>query len=385
MNHELRTAERLSLRHWADLDSDRTRLTARTLEMFRRNVWKPEDGEREKPFHVRTGIISDIEHVITILWFRLSEGRIRMNDFRYGGTALLVCVLTGLLFSTNLPAQPVRLTTDEAADYHPKWSPDGTKILFTSQRGGIIGLWLITPEGDSLAPVNTGLSGDHHISWSPDGRRIVFDAHGPAGPPLSLWIIALGDDKPQRLSQYPGPDFHPSWCPNDSSIAFASFRSGNADIWVIPVAGGKPTQITTDSATDYHPIWSPDGSRLAFTSDRSGNNDIWIISVKDGEKKQLTTHEGRDDLACWSPDGSRIAFTSDRGGKDDIWVVPVHEGVPKRLTLQSENSWPNWSPDGSKIVFSSKQSGNWDLWIMDYRAETDSSAHSDGTDHRGDY
>lgn len=330
-------------------------------------------GEIEEHLDAKAGIKNRIEHLHVVSSFGLHKGRSKMKRFRYADLALLILILISLLSSVDLAAQPVQITTDPAADYHAKWSLDGTKIIFTSQRGGKTGLWLITPEGDSLTPVETGLSGDHHVSWSPDGNRIVFDAYGPGGPPLSLWIMALEDGRPHRVTQYRGPEFHPSWSPNDSLIAFASFRSGNTDIWVIPVVGGEPTQITTDSPTDYHPLWSPDGSRLAITSDRSGNKDIWIISLKDGKARQLTKHKGRDDHACWSPDGSMIAFTSDRSGKDDIWIVPAEGGKPRRLTSEYDNGWPSWSPDGRKIVFSSRRDGNSDLWIIELKPEADDS------------
>jgi TolB protein len=320
----------------------------------------------------------------TVWHFKSHEGRITVKNLTRVSMGLFTFILAVMLSVVALAAQPIQITNDSADDYHAKWSPDGSRILFTSRRGGKVGLWMITPEGDSLTPVETDLDGDHHISWSPDGKRIVFDAYPASGPPPSLWTMPIGGGKPKRVTSYPGPEFQPSWSPNDSLFAFASLRSGNTDVWVRPVAGGEPRQITDDPATDCHPIWSPDGTRLSFTSDRSGNQDIWIVSVKDGKAKQLTTDQARDDQACWSPDGSMIAFTSDRSGKDDIWIVSVEGGEPRRLTWESRNGWPNWSPNGRRIVFSSHRGGNPDLWIMEVQPETHNDADSSRTNGSGD-
>lgn len=69
-----------------------------------------------------------------------------------------------------------RVTTHEAMDYHPQWTPDGTRLFFTSQRGGRPGIWQVPSSGGTPMPFETNLSGDFHFSFSPDGSLIAFDA-----------------------------------------------------------------------------------------------------------------------------------------------------------------------------------------------------------------
>jgi len=81
-------------------------------------------------------------------------------------------------------------------------------------------------------------------------------------------------------------------------------------------------QLTTNLAHDAGSAWSPDGTRIAFASARSGDADIYVMPAT-GEPGavRLTTHPAGDGDPAWSPDGTQIAFRSDRGGNTDIWAM----------------------------------------------------------------
>lgn len=259
----------------------------------------------------------------------------------------------------------VQITSDPAWDYHPRWSPDGSMIAFTSHRHGGPSLWIMPAEGGEAREIVAGVKGDFHISWSPDGSSIAFDADGPNGSP-DIWTISVRGGKPTRITTFPGGDAHPAWSADGSRIAFTSFRSGNSDVWTIAAAGGNAKQITRHPDSDLHPRWSVDGSKIAFTSKRSGNLDIWTIPATGGTAVQVTKDPADDDCAYWSGDGSAILFSSERSGNWDIWMVPAESGEATRITSSlARDGWPSCSPDGSKIAFNSDRSGNLDLWIVE--------------------
>ncbi|MCD4818718.1 MAG: T9SS type A sorting domain-containing protein [Candidatus Cloacimonetes bacterium] len=275
----------------------------------------------------------------------------------------LIFLLIMLSLLLNLHADLEQITTDQAEDWVPKWSYDGSTIAFSRYESpGVIDIFLVPATGGEPDLLETNLYGDFHISWSPDDTQIAFDANGIGG--LNLWIIPVTGGNPEQITTFGCA--HPSWSPDGSLIAVTSGIGGNSNIWVIPPAGGSPEQITTDPAEDWHPCWSPDGSYIAFTSNRSGNLDILMIPVSGGNAIPITTDDAQDDRACWSPDGSQIAFESDRNGNFDIYIITLENNFINQVTVnESMDIMSHWSPDGSKMVFSSNRQGNFDVWIID--------------------
>jgi Tol biopolymer transport system component/serine/threonine protein kinase len=117
----------------------------------------------------------------------------------------------------------------------------------------------------------------------------------------------------------------------------------------------NPTQVSSAIGVEDHPSWSPDNRTLAYESNETGNWDIWLAQAGGGQAVNRTAdHRGDDRYASWSPDGRRVAFWSDRDG-GGYYVMPALGGAPAQLiatagTNQYYHSAPEWSADGTQLA-----------------------------------
>jgi Tol biopolymer transport system component len=156
-------------------------------------------------------------------------------------------------------------------------------------------------------------------------------------------------------------------------IAFASDRTGLAQIWLINVDGTNLHQITESPWGACQPDWSPDGSRLIYTSPCEINREIYrgsglFLVNADGTNPVSLPVQGIGDYdPAWSPDGKKVAFTSLRtNSRPRIMVMDLETG--EVFSLSQDNNWdsqPAWSSDGSQIVFISTRNGPYQIWTMD--------------------
>jgi len=167
----------------------------------------------------------------------------------------------------------------------PEWSVGG-KVAFCTTRGGAgYQIWTLSPNGTFPANELTAVTGpgfnDFHPSFSPDGNRIVFSSNRGGGQQLfvSTWNGSAWG-APAQLTNGSGDKSNPCWSPNGLHIAYQLSTSGHgADtaVWIIESDGSNARLATSGGAYDARPCWSPDGNSLAFVSDRSGANYIWLM------------------------------------------------------------------------------------------------------------
>jgi Tol biopolymer transport system component len=246
-------------------------------------------------------------------------------------------------------ARAFRITTNRAADFAPAFSPGGTRIAFSSNRGRNYDIYTISTSGRQLHRITSNIAQDAFPSWSPDGRRIAF-ASNRGGDWEIYTVDANGVGKPVEITHHLGVDSLPMWSPDGSRIAFDSPRDGHYQICVVPATGGTVTVLTTGVSRNVQPAWSPDGSRIAFVSNRSGSFDVWVLTIASGSLRRLTTDSNAEFQPAWSPDGSRILFARATAAGQTIDEMPAGGGPVTVLTGVRRNEIPRWQPVSATAV-----------------------------------
>jgi Tol biopolymer transport system component len=239
--------------------------------------------------------------------------------------------------------------------FQPSWSPDGRKVAFTTNRDGNADVYIMDADGSN--PVNlihdSQFSTDFEPAWSPDGTRIAFatdrDGHGDVLDPFAeIYVMNADGTDPVNLTNDPSAsDSDPTWSPDGTKIAFATFRPGSIEIFVMDADGSNRVQLTADPASsDFEPAWSPDGTKIAFTSIRDGDGEVYLMNADGSNPVNLTNYSEAEDFdPAWSPDGTKIAFTTHRDGNAEVYVMDADGSSPANLTNDPGADFdPAWSP-----------------------------------------
>ncbi len=272
---------------------------------------------------------------------------------------------------------PVQVTTDSSeavAHLRPRWSPDGTRIVFQNQERTKLDLRVVTLAGGALSWLTDDLFQDINPVWAPSGRAVFFSSNRGGG--LNVWAMPVTAEgapggQPRQLTTGAGQDVDVAVAGDGRTLAFSILHQ-NADLWRLPVdpvtgrAAGPPQPVVASSREESRGAWSPDGTLIAFNCDRAGDMNIWLHGLADGSLRQLTRGPGGDYQPNWSPDGRTLAFFSSRSGSPGIWTVELASGKLRQIGGSGRiDVNPFFSPDGSRIAFQSDRAGRLEVWVMD--------------------
>ena len=204
-------------------------------------------------------------------------------------------------------AKPEQLTSAKASDQRPRFSPDGRRLVFISDRTGKPQAWLINLAGGEPRMVTDLPGGVGAAEWAPDGTRLLL----LAGSGEERFIAGNPDDPTARAIR----DY--TWRMDGMGI-----RDEHTSVWVTDVHEGTPRRITEADYNVSGAAWSPDGSRIAFLADRSDSRGleeidaVWMVEAGGGEPVQVARLAGGTLALAWAP------------GKDVAYLGVDHEGSP---------------------------------------------------------
>jgi Tol biopolymer transport system component/DNA-binding winged helix-turn-helix (wHTH) protein len=186
--------------------------------------------------------------------------------------------------------------------------------------------------------------------YSPDGKKIVFSSNRSGSS--EIWVCNSDGSAAVQLTSFDGPSVGtPRWSADGSRIAFDSTQASQSDIYVIHAEGGLPQRLTNDTTAEIRPSWSRDGRWIYFGSNRSGDWQIWKIPAAGGLAVQVTKQGGRE--AIESPDGKFVYYFRSNSGSFGIWRSPVEGGEE---TLVLDQVWQgNWAILDQGIYFAMPQ------------------------------
>lgn len=235
----------------------------------------------------------------------------------------------------------IQKTFHKSDDTFPAFSPDGTKLAFTTKRNGNWDIFIMNAKkGKAKRQITFSDEQEIAPSWSHDGTKVAYCRFSRSSKRWEIWIFDLTNGSVTNLV----PGKYPIFSPFDNTIAFQRPNNkGWYSIWTIDDEGNDETIILSSDKEGYtSPYWSPDGKRLVFASGgkiektkikrdtgewgdeekviRRKAGDIWTIRKDGTSLTQLTTHKEGDWAPTWS-DNNRIFFTSGRDNYQNIWSV----------------------------------------------------------------
>lgn len=304
----------------------------------------------------------------------------------------------------------------------PAFSPDGTRIVFRTERDGG-GLFLMEATGEN--PRRLTRAG-YFPAWAPDNRHLVYSEVNFTNPAVRkafenhLRIVDTMDGSERALES--GDAVQPAWSPHGERIAYWSLRAGGRrDILTVAASGtSAPVEVTNDPAIDWNPVWSASGRHLYFLSDRGGSTNVWRVRIEEQSGRtlgapepvtvpanyvaglsfsgtgdgfiysravqQTTLHRRDFDLErqavrgspqaiapgvhaisnfTFSPDGSKLVYDTLGDSLENLWIMNVDGSGRRRLTSGPwKDRAPGWSPRGDEIVFFSDRGGAYDDWMI---------------------
>jgi TolB protein len=231
------------------------------------------------------------------------------------------------------------------AGLSPAWSPSGRRLAFDAPTNGNYDVWTMRADGRDRRRVTQNPAPDYFASWSPDGTQVVFTSDRGGE---DLYVVGADGSGERRLTTDPAPDWGAAWSPDGSRIAFAGNARGNLEVELVNPDGTGRIALTDDPARDYDPAWSPEGTRIAFTSERDGDANVYVTNADGSGVTRLTDDPAGDYRPAWSPDGRLIAFESDRDPAltdRDIYVMNADGSGQHRLRSGEANARDvDWQP-----------------------------------------
>ncbi|WP_159099176.1 PD40 domain-containing protein [Aquimarina spinulae] len=248
-------------------------------------------------------------------------------------------------------------------DYHPKWSPDGTSLIYYAYGINRQGIYIRNIKTNQERKVGNIFGS--HPRFSPDGKSIVYCTRDKG-------TLVISDLKGNVIKEIKtgleGLLFHPVWSPNGKQIVFDMSLKRKSSLYIINIDGTELKTIVKEGNRASQANFFDNGKQIIFGANFNGekNKDIYTMTLDDLKIKQITNTSNINE---WAPDVSNtkeIVFVANDLGSNSIYKTNLEGNFRKHLTSKLTNSYiPDWSPNGKKVAFSSETFGMSEVIIID--------------------
>lgn len=259
------------------------------------------------------------------------------------------------------------LTSGKSYYGTPVWSPDGSKIAYTSSEEGSNQIFVRWMDSGATTSITNLTHSPSNLQWSPDGTKLLFSMRIPAEKPT--------------IANLPSPPEGAEWTEGATVVDYVQYKAdgnfgfldeGFSHIYVVSADGGAPRKLTDGNFNHFSPSWAPDGESILFTADRTGNADIdpnnaqiYEMEIESGEMNAITDKRGPHSNPVVSPDGQYIAYT---GYEDqfvgyqltDLYIMNRDGSDIHKISddLDVDVSDLTWAADSRSLYFQYDEEGN---------------------------
>ena len=251
------------------------------------------------------------------------------------------------------------------------------KLAYVRQQQGISEIYVSDLLFNRIRPITADRALVASPDWSPDGTKLAYTTYFKTGFP-DIYITDISSGRRLPVANFGGTNSSPAFSPNGQRIAMSLSGKGSSNIFISSINGKNLHPITRSKSIETSPSWSPDGRWLVLESDLPGKPQLYEISSSGGPMQRLPTNiSGYCSEPAWNPvDKNLIAFTAAVAGNFQIVVYDKRARRSEILTNVSGSAVePEWLNDGRHLIFTQKQNGTKRLMILDSKTKKVGALH----------